>query len=169
MAPATMPVRTAPARSTSMKAPCAGRWASVWARLPGSCWQELPMSRANKPLPPLGYAGLLACLFIYNAFIADLHGANPLVIVSVLIVPLLIFLPGIALGNVRAHAWLCFAINLYFIYGVQTCFVPGKQLYGGILVATSVLYFVAALGYVRWSYQAQRVRNTAVAAQHQPG
>ncbi|NLC01742.1 MAG: DUF2069 domain-containing protein, partial [Pseudomonas formosensis] len=66
-------------------------------------------------------------------------------------------------------AWLCFAINLYFIYGVQTCFVPGKQLYGGILVATSVLYFVAALGYVRWSYQAQRVRNTAVAAQHQPG
>lgn len=143
------------------------------------------MSRADKPLPPLsylqprirlsrllaalGYAGLLACLFIYNAFIADLHGANPLVIVSVLTVPLLIFLPGIALGNVRAHAWLCFAINLYFIYGVQTCFVPGKQLYGGILVATSVLYFVAALGYVRWSYQAQRVRNTAVAAQHQPG
>src|SRR5690606_27266225 len=131
MAPATMPVRTAPARSTSMKAPCAGRCASVWARLPGSCWQELPMSRPDKPPPlsylqprirlsrllaALGYAGLLACLFIYNAFIADLHGANPLVIVSVLIVPLLIFLPGIALGNVRAHAWLCFAINLYFIY-----------------------------------------------------
>src|SRR5690554_7445036 len=103
MAPATMPVRTAPARSTSMKAPCVGRWASAWVRLPGSCWQELPMSRAEKPLPPLsylqprirlsrllaalGYAGLLACLFIYNAFIADLHGANPLVIVSVLIVP----------------------------------------------------------------------------------
>src|SRR5690554_8209148 len=89
MAPATMPVRTAPARSTSMKAPCVGRWASAWVRLPGSCWQELPMSRADKPLPPLsylqprirlsrllaalGYAGLLACLFIYNAFIADLH------------------------------------------------------------------------------------------------
>lgn len=132
------------------------------------------MSRADKPLPPLeylqpriqisrllaalGYAGLLACLFIYNAFIGDLHGASPLIIVSVLLIPLLIFLPGIAIGHVRTHAWLCFAINLYFIYGVQTCFVPGKQMYGGMLVATSVLYFVAALGYVRWSYQAQRVR-----------
>ena len=135
------------------------------------------MSRADKPLPPLsylqprirlsrllaalGYAGLLACLFIYNAFIADLHGANPLVIVSVLIVPLLIFLPGIALGNVRAHAWLCFAINLYFIYGVQTTFVPGKLLYGSVLVGSTVLYFIAALVYVRWSYQAQRVRATS--------
>ncbi|WP_158256714.1 DUF2069 domain-containing protein [Pseudomonas sp. MYb185] len=133
------------------------------------------MSRADKPLPPLhyllprirlsrllaalAYAGLLLCLFIYNAFFADLHGANPVVILGVLLVPLLIFLPGIAIGNVRAHAWLCFAINLYFIYGVQSCFVPGKEAYGGILVGTSVLYFIAALGYVRWSFQAQRVRS----------
>src|SRR5690554_2064669 len=132
------------------------------------------MSRADKPLPPLdfllprirvsralaalGYFVLLACLFIYNTFLADLHGANPVVIVSVLLVPLLIFLPGIAIGHIRTHAWLCFAINLYFIYGVQTCFVPGKGAYGGILVGTSVLYFIAALGYVRWSYQAQRVQ-----------
>src|SRR5690606_22699100 len=129
MAPATMPVRTAPARSTSMKAPCAGRWASVWARLPGSCWQELPMSRADKPLPPLsylqprirlsrvlaalGYAGLLSFLFIYSAFIGGLLDAYPLAIFSVLIVPLLVFRPGIALGNGRAHAWLCFAVDLY--------------------------------------------------------
>lgn len=133
------------------------------------------MSRADKPLPTLdylqpririsrvlaalGYFGLLTCLFIYNAFMADLHGANPVVIVGVLLVPLLIFLPGIAIGHVRAHAWLCFAINLYFIYGVQTCFVPGKEVYGGILVGTTVLYFIAALFYVRWSYQAQRVRS----------
>src|SRR5690606_1806733 len=122
MAPATMPVRTAPARSTSMKAPCTGRWASVWARLPGSCWQELPMSRADKPLPPLsylqprispsrllatlGYDGKLACLSNYDGFIADMHGANPVVIVNVLLVPLLISLPGIAICNVRAHDWL---------------------------------------------------------------
>lgn len=143
------------------------------------------MSRADKPLPTLaylqprirvsrvlaalGYYGLLACLFIFNGFIDDLHGANPVVIVSVLLVPLLIFLPGIAIGHVRTHAWLCFAINLYFIYGVQTSFVPGKGIYGGLLVATTVLYFLAALVYVRWSYQAQRVRNNAAMAQHQPG
>ena len=131
------------------------------------------MSRADKPLPSmaylrprvqisrllaaLGYFGLLACLIIYNGFIADLHGANPWVIASVVPLPLLIFLPGIVIGHIRTHAWLCFAINLYFIYGVLVCFVPDKQIYGGILVGTSVLYFIAALGYVRWSYQALRV------------
>ena len=135
------------------------------------------MSRADKPLPPLdflvprirvsralaalGYFVLLACLFIYNGFLADLHGANPVVIVSVLLIPLLIFLPGIVTGHVRTHAWLCFAINLYFIYGVQTTFVPGKLLYGSVLVGSTVLYFIAALVYVRWSYQAQRVRATS--------
>ena len=133
------------------------------------------MSKADKPLPPLsqleprialsrtlallGYLALLICLVVYNGFILDLHGANPLVILGVLVIPLLIFLPGILIGHVRTHAWLCFAINLYFMYGVQTCFVPGKAGYGGWLVASSVIYFVAALGYVRWSYQAERVRQ----------
>ncbi|MEJ6656077.1 MAG: DUF2069 domain-containing protein [Pseudomonas sp.] len=133
------------------------------------------MSRADKPLPPLSYlqpririsrmlaalayAGLLGCLFIYNAFFADLHGANPLVIGSFLLLPLLIFMPGIITGNPRVHAWLCFAINLYFVYGVLACLQPERQLYGAILVGTSVTYFIAALGYVRWSFQAQRVRS----------
>lgn len=117
-----------------------------------------PRIRASRVLAALGYYGLLACLFVYNAFFADLHGANPVVIIGVLLVPLLIFLPGIVTGHIRTHAWLCFAINLYFLYGVQTCFVPGKEWYGALLVGTTVLYFVAALVYVRWSYQAQRVR-----------
>lgn len=132
------------------------------------------MSRADKPLPPLsyleprivvsralaalGYAGLVASLVYYNGFVLDLHGASPLAVVIALLLPLLIFLPGIVIGHIRTHAWLCFAINLYFIYGVQTCFVPGRETYGGLVVGSSVLYFIAALGYVRWSYQAQRVR-----------
>lgn len=135
------------------------------------------MSRADKPLPPLeylqprvkvsrllaalGYFGLLACLIIYNGFIADLHGANPWVIASVVPLPLLIFLPGIVMGHIRTHAWLCFAINLYFIYGVLVCFTPDQKIYGGLLVGTSVLFFLAALGYVRWSYQALRVSNSS--------
>ncbi len=133
------------------------------------------MSRADKPLPALSYLEprvrisrwlaslayltLVIWLVAYNLFIGDLHGANPLVIVSVQLLPLLIFLPGVVLGNVRAFAWLCFAINLYFIYGVLTCFYPGRELNGAIMVATSSIYFITALGYVRWSFQAQRVRQ----------
>ncbi|MEH6672363.1 DUF2069 domain-containing protein [Halopseudomonas sp.] len=133
------------------------------------------MSKADKPLPPLayleprlrisrllsliGYIGVMLSLLVYNAFFAELHGANPLVIIGTLLVPLLIFLPGIFMGNVRAHAWLCFAINLYFIYGVLVCFQPGRLIYGSLLVGFSLLYFIAAMGYVRWGFQAKRVRE----------
>jgi uncharacterized membrane protein len=131
------------------------------------------MSKIEKPLPSLdyleprmritrilslvGYLGVIFTLLTYNALFADLHGANPLVIIGTLLVPLLIFMPGIFMGNVRAHAWLCFAINLYFIYGVLVCFQPGRLVYGSLLVGFSVLYFIPAMGYVRWGFQAKRV------------
>ncbi|WP_373186544.1 DUF2069 domain-containing protein [Halopseudomonas sp.] len=133
------------------------------------------MSKAEKPLPSLdyleprlsitrilsliGYLGVMLVLLVYNALFANLHGANPLVIIGTLLIPLLIFLPGILIGNVRAHAWLCFAINLYFIYGVLVCFQPGRLTYGALLVGFSLLYFIAAMGYVRWGFQAKRVRE----------
>lgn len=131
------------------------------------------MSRADKPLPSLaylqprmracrvlaaiGYFGLLATLAIHNSFFANLHGANPYVILGTLLVPLLVFLPGIITANLRIHAWLCFVINLYFIYGVLACFHPPTQLYGGLLTGFSMLYFIPAMGYVRWGFQAKRV------------
>lgn len=133
------------------------------------------MSAADKPLPSLaylnprlrlcrafalfGYLGLLVTLLIYNALVADLHGANPWVIIGTLTVPLLIFMPGMLTGNIRAHAWLCFVVNLYFIYGVLTCFQPDRMAYGLLLTGFSLLFFIPAMGYVRWGFQAQRVNN----------
>jgi uncharacterized membrane protein len=136
---------------------------------------EPSMSKADKPLPSLeylnprlmitrilslvGYLGVIFVLLTYNALFADLHGANPLVIIGTLLVPLLIFLPGMLMGNVRTHAWLCFVINLYFIYGVLVCFQPGRLVYGSLLVGFSVLYFIPAMGYVRWGFQAKSVQE----------
>ncbi|HDZ56245.1 MAG TPA: DUF2069 domain-containing protein [Pseudomonas xinjiangensis] len=118
----------------------------------------LPRIRFSRILACASYAALLITLLIYNAFFAELHGANPIIIIGVQVVPLLIFLPGIVTGNPRVHAFLAFAINLYFIHGVLVCFQPGREGYGALLVAFSLLYFLAALGFVRWSFQAQRVR-----------
>ena len=131
------------------------------------------MARTKKPLPSLdylqprcrisrlvalaGYAGLVLGMLGYNLLVADLHGANPIIIIGVQLLPLLIFLPGIITGHVRTHAWLSFAINLYFIQGVLICFQPGRLGYGLFMAGFSVLYFVAALYYIRWSFQAQRV------------
>lgn len=118
-----------------------------------------PRLRISRILSLIGYLGVIFVLLIYNALFAELHGANPLVIIGTLLVPLLIFLPGMLTGNVRTHAWLCFAINLYFIYGVLACFQPGRLVYGTLLVGFSVLYFIPALGYVRWGFQARRVQE----------
>ena len=71
----------------------------------------------------------------------------------------LIFLPGVIAAHVRTHAWLAFAINLYFIQGVLICFQPGRLEYGLLMSGFSVLYFVAALYFIRWSFQAQRVER----------
>ena len=118
----------------------------------------LPRVRITRLMAALGYYGLTITLAIYNAFYADLHGANPNVIIGVLLFPLVIFLPGIITGNVRVHAWLCFAINLYFIYGVLLCFQPGNLLYGALVVFFSTLCFFASLLYVRWGFQTKRVQ-----------
>ncbi|RHW21843.1 DUF2069 domain-containing protein [Pseudomonas jilinensis] len=131
------------------------------------------MPRAEKPLPSLeylrprmrlcrfvaavSYFGLITSLLVHTLLFDNLNGANPLVILAVLLVPLLIFLPGILSGNPRVHAWLCFAINLYFIQGVLICFQPGREFYGSLLISFSMVYFLAALGYVRWAFQARRV------------
>lgn len=116
-----------------------------------------PRLRVSRILSLIGYLGVIFVLLTYNALFAELHGANPLVIIGTLLVPLLIFMPGMLSGNVRTHAWLCFAINLYFIYGVLVCFQPGRLVYGALLVGFSVLYFIPAMGYVRWGFQAKRV------------
>lgn len=118
----------------------------------------LPRARITRLLAALGYYILVITLILYNALFANLHGANPNVIIGVLVFPLVIFLPGIISGNPRVHAWLCFAINLYFIYGVLLCFQPGNGVYGALVVASSSLCFCASLLYVRWSFQARRVQ-----------
>ena len=105
----------------------------------------------------IGYAGLLLSILGYNLLFADLHGANPVIVIGVQLLPLLIFLPGVITAHVRTHAWLAFAINLYFIQGVLICFQPGRLEYGLVMSGFSVLYFIAALYFIRWSFQAQRV------------
>ena len=118
-----------------------------------------PRIKVSSWFAMVGYLGLMVGMLAYNLLIADMHGANPVIIIGVQLLPLMIFLPGMLTGRVRTHAWLCFAINLYFIQGVLICFQPGRLNYGLFMSGFSVLYFVSALYFVRWSFQAQRVRQ----------
>ncbi|MCF7203209.1 DUF2069 domain-containing protein [Pseudomonas oligotrophica] len=130
------------------------------------------MARKNKPLPALewlqprvrlvraislaSYVALLLLVGIWNGLFADLHGARTWVVLSILLVPLLIVAPGVLLGQARAHAWLCFVVNLYFIRGVLAAFDPARSLYGWTEASISLMLFCSALLYTRWKSQLDR-------------
>ncbi len=130
------------------------------------------MAKTAKPLPSLewlqprlnisrvaslvSFLGLAILLVVWNLKFANVPGNLLWVILGVQLVPLLLLAPGIILGHARAHAWVCFVVNLYFIQGVLAAFDPSKALYGWLLTALSVSLFCAALMYTRWRFQFER-------------
>ena len=123
--------------------------------LPAIEWL-VPRLRLARALSLASFFGLIALLTLNNLLFADLHGARIGVILAVELVPLALLLPGMLLGNARAHAWTCFVVNLYFIKGVLAAFDPSRALFGWLEVAISLALFVSALLYVRWKFQHER-------------
>jgi uncharacterized membrane protein len=123
--------------------------------LPSIDWLA-PRLRLARALSLASFFGLIALLTVNNLLFADLHGARTGVILAVELVPLALLLPGMLLGNARAHAWTCFVVNLYFIKGVLAAFDPARALFGYLEVAISLALFVSALLYVRWRFQYDR-------------
>lgn len=123
--------------------------------LPSIDWL-MPRLRLVRALSLASFFGLIALLTINNLMFADLHGARTGVILAVELVPLALLLPGMLLGNARAHAWTCFVVNLYFIKGVLAAFDPARALFGWLEVAISLALFISALLYVRWRFQYDR-------------
>lgn len=130
------------------------------------------MARKPKPLPSLewltprvkisravsliSYIALAALLLVWNLAFADLHGARIWVVLSIQLIPLLLVAPGMISGSPRAHAWLCFIVNLYFIQGVLAAINPARMIFGWMEAIISLTLFIAALLYTRWGYQYSR-------------
>ncbi|WP_409279091.1 DUF2069 domain-containing protein [Pseudomonas defluvii] len=125
-----------------------------------------PRVRISRALSLATFVGLIALLSLNTLLFADLHGARSWVILGVELVPLLILMPGILLGSARAHAWICFVVNLYFISGVQAAFVPDRALFGWLEVLLSLALFISALLYVRWRFQYDRKLAGEGSTQH---
>lgn len=130
------------------------------------------MARKNKPLPALewleprvklsralslaSFAGLALLLLVWNLAFANLHGARTWVVLGIQLIPLLLVAPGMIAGNPRAHAWVCFIVNLYFIQGVLAAIDPARMIYGWLETLISLTLFISALLYTRWGYQYAR-------------
>jgi len=123
--------------------------------LPTRAWLE-PRLAASRVLCLLLLASLLVLLVLWNGWFADLNGARLPLVLAVELAPLLVVLPGVLRGRARAHAWLCFVLNLYFIKGVLATLYPQRQWFGWTELSLSIALFVCALLYVRWRFQYER-------------
>ena len=123
--------------------------------LPSQAWLA-PSVMLARALSLLAFCGLVALLFVYYLFIADLDVARPWVILLIELVPLLILAPGMLIGSARGHSWMCFVVNLYFIKGALAAYDPNRQGFGVLEMLASLAVFCTALLYVRWRHQLNR-------------
>jgi uncharacterized membrane protein len=73
---------------------------------------------------------------------------------AVKIVPLIIFLPGLLKGNLRAHIWLCFVVLFYFTRSVVAAFLTEGDILESTITATTVILFIASMMNVFWQKRA---------------
>lgn len=123
--------------------------------LPSLAWLK-PRLAVTRAISLLSFLALALLIGIWNGFFADLHGARPWVVLSIVLLPLVLLAPGILMGSARAHAWLCFVVNIYFIQGVLAATDPARSLYGWVEALLSLLLFCSAMYYTRWRFQYDR-------------
>ena len=89
-------------------------------------------------------------------------GQAPWIIWLAVVMPLLIFLPGMLQDNLRSFIWLCFVCLLYFMRLVVDLFENPHNFFAIVGMVAVVLLFCSGMMYVRW--RARELRQAAVAA-----
>lgn len=91
------------------------------------------------------YLTLIVSLFLDGL----ISGTAPGLLI-VVIIPLLIFVPGLSAANYRSLAMLCFVSLLYFTAIVANLYEPDRTPFGIVALIAVVSLFVAAMMYSRW-------------------
>ncbi|TDG14819.1 DUF2069 domain-containing protein [Seongchinamella unica] len=89
-------------------------------------------------------------------------GQAPWIIWLAVLLPLLVFLPGMLQDNLRSFIWLCFVCLLYFMRLVVSLFENPANVLAIIGMVAVVLLFCSGMMYVRW--RARELRQAAAAA-----
>ena len=106
------------------------------------------------------YLCLLALFTVLNITEAD--GGFALWLVQC--VPLLIFVPGLLQQRYRTYSWVCFVILLYFTWSVVNAMSPFVRWHDIVVVALSVIMFIAAMMASRWLQYWQYYQRQSAAA-----
>lgn len=107
------------------------------------------------------YLGLLGALF--GAVMAggseatkEMSVGIPLFIWAFLSLPLFIFIPGLIKASHRSASWLSYVTMIYFIASILVFFTPRGELWGGLMVLTSITLFIATMLYTRWKKEEEK-------------
>lgn len=99
----------------------------------------------------------LAVLFLQQAIDIAVRSA-PWVVWLAVLVPLVIFLPGMLRDNLRSYIWLCFVSLMYFMRLVVALFAQPDNLLSISGMVAVVILFTSSMLYVRW--RARELRAT---------
>jgi len=117
--------------------------------------------KISRQLKVLSYLGLLAS--ILGAVLAGGSEATqnmsigiPLFIWAMLCIPLFIFIPGILSGSHRSASWLSYVTMIYFIGSILVFFTPRGELWGGLMVLSTLILFVTTMLYTRWKKEEEK-------------
>ncbi len=88
-------------------------------------------------------------------------GQAPWIIWLAVLLPLVIFLPGLVQDNLRSFIWLCFVSLMYFMRLVVTLFEDPQDVLSIVGMVAVCTLFCSAMMYVRW--RAKELRQAAAA------
>ena len=92
------------------------------------------------------------------ADVARFNAPWPMWILRVL--PLIIFIPGVARGSLRAVVWLCFVLLFYFVSSVELIFAKPEDPLAVLGLVVVVALFVLAALYIRLRGPQLRAQQT---------
>jgi uncharacterized membrane protein len=101
-----------------------------------------------------GYFGLFPLILLWYTILAPSRHFGYTFPLIMLLVPLVFPLRGMLTGKLYTYAWTSFLSLYYFAHGVgETYSEPDERLYGSLEILFSIMWFVGAILYVRYSRQ----------------
>jgi len=98
--------------------------------------------------------------FIAQQIFSETRFGAPVQLLALQLIPLLIFLPGVARDNLRSFIWLSFVQLAYFVSAVLALFAQPSDLISIAGVILIVLLFTVTALYVRFRGREQRGSET---------
>jgi len=88
--------------------------------------------------------------FVMQVGVNDAQFGAPLQLIVLHVIPLLVFMPGVARDNLRSVIWLCFVIMGYFVLAVLAAFAQPHNATAIAGIVIVVLLFIVATLYIRF-------------------